>query len=439
MAIYQTGATAIHYIWANVIGNTLVSTAGTFTSTSFLITDSDGNQTKVTGTGFTYNAGTTAVTGGTVTGLQRLVGGNPNGEQITGASVSATLFWADLGSAKISEVLNGADTFKLSQTQLSSLSGYAINGYGGGGLKAIDETGLTSDTLVFTFGGLNNLLFRDATTTGLIIPTNINCFTGGSGLNTVNFTAQPTAAALTLNGGTTGVLEMSLSNINGATKLDLRTQSVSSFNEIEFNNTLGSGGGGFAVMELNASQFGASGISLSSTLLGETTANPSFGDALLVAMTGTSFDASGFIANANFTNAHGLVVIDGSSLSTNLTMTGGSVDTQFQPGSGNDTIHGGTGNDIIIGSAGNDTVNGGTGAGINTVDYSTFSASPGLTVVLSNAAGTVNKGGANGIDHLTNIQNVVGTSNTDVFYVDTNASHVSGAGGFDYLIDLSPN
>jgi hypothetical protein len=119
MATYQTGTTAITYNWADVIGNTLDNAAGSFNSTSFFIVDTDGNMTKVTGTGFTYNAGTTAVTGGTMTGLQRYVGGNPNGEKISGSSIDAATFWADTGSQKLAAALNGSDTFELSQTQLN--------------------------------------------------------------------------------------------------------------------------------------------------------------------------------------------------------------------------------------------------------------------------------------------------------------------------------
>jgi hypothetical protein len=118
MALYQSGSAKITESWATEVGNTLDDTAGTFNSTSFLIVDADGNRTRVTGTGFTYNSAMTAVTGGTVTGLQRVITGT-NSEQISGAFVNAATFWRDSGSAKLAAVLNGADTFVFSQSQVA--------------------------------------------------------------------------------------------------------------------------------------------------------------------------------------------------------------------------------------------------------------------------------------------------------------------------------
>src|SRR5262249_39743392 len=105
MANYQSGTASEGGDWAGVIGNSLASSPSP-TSTSFYITNSDGTLTRATGTGFTYNAGNTAVTGGTITGLTRVSGGLA-AEQITGFSLSATTFWAASGSQKMANVLSG--------------------------------------------------------------------------------------------------------------------------------------------------------------------------------------------------------------------------------------------------------------------------------------------------------------------------------------------
>jgi Ca2+-binding RTX toxin-like protein len=55
--------------------------------------------------------------------------------------------------------------------------------------------------------------------------------------------------------------------------------------------------------------------------------------------------------------------------------------------------------------------------------------------IIQGGGGTVNKG-ADGVDHLTNIQNIIGGGGNDVFYVDA-PEFVQGGAGFNYLIELS--
>jgi Ca2+-binding RTX toxin-like protein len=71
------------------------------------------------------------------------------------------------------------------------------------------------------------------------------------------------------------------------------------------------------------------------------------------------------------------------------------------------------------------------------VNYSGLTT-PGIVAIVAGGFGTVNKGGANGIDQLANIQNIIGsTSGGDVFYVDSPES-VTGGTGFNFLIELTP-
>jgi Ca2+-binding RTX toxin-like protein len=107
-------------------------------------------------------------------------------------------------------------------------------------------------------------------------------------------------------------------------------------------------------------------------------------------------------------------------------------------GAGSDKLQGGNLDDTIIGSTGNDSIDGGGGA--NTVDYSSLT-SPGLFAIIQGGGGTVNKGGANGADTLTNAQDIVdhgtGRGNGDVFEVDAGENVMANFANFDYLIELS--
>jgi len=105
--------------------------------------------------------------------------------------------------------------------------------------------------------------------------------------------------------------------------------------------------------------------------------------------------------------------------------------------SGKDTLFGNGGDDIIIGRDGNDILNGGAGndlldggAGTDTADYG--GASSGVTVDL-NMLAPQNTGGA-GIDTLTSIENLTGSTFADTLIGDGNANALSGGAGNDTLI-----
>jgi hypothetical protein len=358
--IYETGTTAITYDWANVIGNTLDFGSGN--STSFFISDTDGNFTKVTGTGFTYNNAGTAPTGGTVTGLERSVNNALNGEQITNLSISATTFWALSGSAKIATALSGAAIFQLSQTQLSGSGGtYAVNGYAGGGIKELDEVGKTTDTLIFQIGATEQLV--DQTTGKTIALSNINAFAGGSGTSIYDFTTQPVAGLfLQGNGGGTQELEMSFPVPAGQfATLDLTGDSLFDIGGFKFANSVtGTGINTTAGAYFYSNQFGAGGLSTTLSIVGDAAA---VNDRLNITMSlaDTSFDATGFTFDANWlAAAHDGVYIDGSTSSKNLTITGPAAASVLVGGSGDDTF--------VANAVGRSTIGG--GGGFNVVNYS---------------------------------------------------------------------
>ncbi|HYD28116.1 M10 family metallopeptidase C-terminal domain-containing protein [Brevundimonas sp.] len=94
-------------------------------------------------------------------------------------------------------------------------------------------------------------------------------------------------------------------------------------------------------------------------------------------------------------------------------------------GSGNDVLNGGDDGDFLIGGLGNDALNGGSGADI--ADYS--GAGAGVTVNLSNGTAI---GGA-GMDTLTSIEEVRGTTHADTLTGDGFANILRGGGGIDTL------
>ncbi|EPY02797.1 hemolysin-adenylate cyclase [Magnetospirillum fulvum] len=94
-----------------------------------------------------------------------------------------------------------------------------------------------------------------------------------------------------------------------------------------------------------------------------------------------------------------------------------------------------TGIATIIGSSGNDTFVGGRPSDVATMDGSggdnwvTYqNASGAVTLDLT---GTAANGGAAQLDHIVNIENVVGSSFADLFYADSAANSFVGGGGHD--------
>lgn len=109
----------------------------------------------------------------------------------------------------------------------------------------------------------------------------------------------------------------------------------------------------------------------------------------------------------------------------NLTLTG----TLAVNGSGNalnNTVTGNSGNNILIGLAGADTLDG--GGGVDTADYSASSAA--VTVNLQTGLGS---GGDAAGDTLTRIQNLIGSSGSDILIGNLSDNVLAGGLGDDQL------
>lgn len=107
------------------------------------------------------------------------------------------------------------------------------------------------------------------------------------------------------------------------------------------------------------------------------------------------------------------------------TIDGGAGDDSLDGGDGNDSINGGTGDDTLTGGAGDDTLDGGdhnVGGG-DLVDESDSSSD--LTVVLTNAAGSIN---GDGNDTLFNIENVNTGSGNDTLNIGDSDDNIINAG-----------
>jgi Ca2+-binding RTX toxin-like protein len=117
--------------------------------------------------------------------------------------------------------------------------------------------------------------------------------------------------------------------------------------------------------------------------------------------------------------------VTGSAYADNI--TGNSAANTINGGAGDDVIDADGGDDTLKGGAGTDTLNGGSGN--DTVDYG--AAVAGIVVNLS--TGTTSNDGDGGSDTLTSIENVIGSSNSDLIVGDANANILNGAGSADTL------
>lgn len=108
------------------------------------------------------------------------------------------------------------------------------------------------------------------------------------------------------------------------------------------------------------------------------------------------------------------------------TITGNQVDNKLYGNGGNDTLNGDAGDDLLVGGAGADKLNG--GSGVDTASYA--EASKGVTVSLLTTKSSAND--AKG-DIFVSVENIIGTSYTDVITGDANANLLRGEGGNDTL------
>ncbi|MFN3669034.1 MAG: M10 family metallopeptidase C-terminal domain-containing protein, partial [Brevundimonas sp.] len=112
-------------------------------------------------------------------------------------------------------------------------------------------------------------------------------------------------------------------------------------------------------------------------------------------------------------------------LGGNDTVNGLAGNDELNGGSGNDVLNGGEGDDLLIGGLGDDAMNGGDG--VDRADYS--GAGAGVTVNLATGLSS----GAAGVDTLSGIENLVGTTFADTLTGDGAANAINGGGGIDTL------
>jgi Ca2+-binding RTX toxin-like protein len=120
----------------------------------------------------------------------------------------------------------------------------------------------------------------------------------------------------------------------------------------------------------------------------------------------------------------------------------GIVGNEIRDGAGNDTVHGGDGIDMIVGSAGNDYYDG--GAGLDFLYYNTADILAGIVLDLRLASGQVRSSGTGdsanvGVDTLSNIETIVGSSFDDVMTAAGTAITFYGSDGNDRLTGGSGN
>ena len=108
------------------------------------------------------------------------------------------------------------------------------------------------------------------------------------------------------------------------------------------------------------------------------------------------------------------------------TLSGNDAANDIVGGAGNDIINGGAGNDVITGGANDDTINGGDG-----IDTASYAGTAAVTVNLS-LAGQQNTIGA-GLDTLTSIENLTGSSAGDTLTGDGAVNVINGGAGADTL------
>ena len=116
----------------------------------------------------------------------------------------------------------------------------------------------------------------------------------------------------------------------------------------------------------------------------------------------------------------------GDTLSGIESVTGTAYNDNLTGDAGANTLDGGAGNDTLAGGAGADSLTGGSGT--DTADYS--GSTSGITVNLGAGSGS---GGDAAGDTLTGIENVIGSSYSDVLTGDANANAIYGGSGADVV------
>ena len=473
MAIYTHNATAVPsgIAWYDVVPGAVVSAP---TSTLIVLPNSDGTETRIIGTGFTFDAITGFPTGGTVTESDRTnTGGGIIYETITGISGVSLVDYAnalDAGNrAVFALVFNAADTFNGFSGDDFFVGGPGGDTFTGGtgndtvsydnalvGVRAdlFTPATNTNDAAGDTYSSIENLIGSDFNDT-LVGNSQVNVLTGGLGndsffggagndilvggagtdiasYNSVNITAAINASlstTSTVTGNATVGTDtlISVEEVRGTSFADTFTVTTSfsgqsgSFAEFE-------GMGGDDIITGN----GNTRVAYTQALAGVTvdllagTAHSTIGDAA-----GIGNDSFGGTVGANSINA--VNAVRGSDFDDTITAAGARGVFQFIGLKGNDTFTGTTEaiNNFDFNMARYDIVSGSAG----TVNH-------GVNVVLDTTSTVTDIAGGNavGIDTLINVERVRGSSQADTFTANAGFSgqygtlnHFEGMGGNDTI------
>jgi autotransporter passenger strand-loop-strand repeat protein len=196
----------------------------------------------------------------------------------------------------------------------------------------------------------------------------------------------------------------------------------------------------YQISNLDLAVFEDLGYDITVVFAGQTRTVPSgqTSNGLTIENGGTVIVLSGGVATNAVIDSGGVETVNSGGTTSATTISGGMLELASGGIASGPITFSGAGGTLKIDGPGNDTVSGDAGA--NTVDYTNLTT-PGLVAIIQGGDGTVNKGGANGSDTLTGVQDLVdtgaGRTNGDVFYVDAIETVTAGSGNFNYLIELS--
>ena len=133
----------------------------------------------------------------------------------------------------------------------------------------------------------------------------------------------------------------------------------------------------------------------------------------------------------NVRGSQGMNTITGSSANNRLDGLGGN--DWLKGGAGGDTLNGGEGADTLVADADNTRDNLDGGAGIDTADFSAFSANLNVSLEGNDQVTVTGSGTGNGSDRIRNIENFIGGSGNDSITGDNNVNRLEGGAGNDTL------
>ncbi|MEQ1649631.1 MAG: calcium-binding protein, partial [Hyphomicrobiaceae bacterium] len=370
------------------------------TATEYVLSSNDfgGSQVRLTGTGFTYDAVTGFLTGGSIAGAALI----KNGEIVQTVAFTTALsgasfnnFFAPAASLRAQVLGWGATAADVAEYESpNSLRIYAQNGtsvvFEGSGFSSFTNNGTVTAMKHY---GANGVLLQTVTT-GMPMALGVAAAAIGGDRGWYHYLVAG-------NNTVTQVSSNYVYEIDGGTGNDtiVGPTSTGLFVPLSYKQALGA-----ESIDLTAGT--ATGAMGTDTLTN------------IQHVLGSNF-------NDNITGNGNANYIDGDL--GNDTLSGLAGDDRLYGNLGDDTLLGGVGNDLLGGGMGDDIINGGDG--VDTADYEDYNGSvAGVTVSLL-IAGPQNTGGQ-GIDTLVGIEHINGS-----IYADT----LTGNGGNNLLVGNTGN